>query len=209
MKTDPNALSKKPIIAAFDFDGTITTRDSLLPLLIYAAGRCKALKNFIMLLPTFIGYCLNIISRQHTKEKILSTFFDGKSIIWMRELGDEYARSPNLENLIRPEARKKLAWHQQQGHRCILISASIETYLAPWAKRMGFNDIIASRLKTTSGGIVTGQLEGLNCWGPEKTRRLEEILGPRDKYVLYAYGDSRGDKELLEMADYPFFKTFS
>ena len=70
----------------------------------------------------------------------------------------------------------------------------------------GFDEVIASELEVVEG-VVTGRLKGLNCWGPEKTRRLKESIG-ETTYTLYAYGNSRGDKELLEMADYPFYKTF-
>ena len=87
---------------------------------------------------------------------------------------------------------------------CVLISASIDAYLDPWSKLAGFDHVICSRLETTPAGNVTGRLVGLNCWGPEKVRRLEELFGPLKKYTLYAYGDSRGDKELLAGADYPF-----
>ncbi len=109
---------------------------------------------------------------------------------------------------IKPQAMERLHWHKQQGHDCILVSASLELYLVPWAKRHGFQDILASRLEIDQKGRVTGQLIGKNCWGAEKRRRLIELLGPQKYYQLYAYGDSRGDQELLEIADYPFYRLF-
>lgn len=72
---------------------------------------------------------------------------------------------------------------------------------------VGFDHVICSQLETTSKGNVTGNLKGVNCWGPEKVRRLEELYGSRENYVLYAYGNGTGDKDMLNSADYPFFCT--
>lgn len=196
----------KPVIAAFDFDGTITTRDSLLPFLFYASGYTETLKKLSLLSPTFLKYILGLKSRQNTKETVLKEFFWGMPIDWMTALGEVFSSSQDLDQLIRPEAKERIHWHQNQGHQCILISASIDVYLNPWAKTFGFRHVISSQLKITKDGKVTGELQGLNCWGPEKMRRLIELIGPRENYILYAYGDSRGDRELLASADYAFFK---
>lgn len=203
-----SSTSSKPVVAAFDFDGTITTRDTLLPFLIFAAGRRKTLKHLVLMIPTFLGFLLNMVSRQRVKEKLLTRFFAGMPLSLMQELGNAFSRSQNLNKLVRPEALETIAWHLQQGHKCILVSATIDIYLEPWAKRLGFSNVISSRLETTTTKLVTGRLDGLNCRGAEKARRLQDLLGPRNQYILYAYGDSRGDKELLALADHPFFRKW-
>ncbi len=73
-------------------------------------------------------------------------------------------------------------------------------------EKAGFDDVIATRLESHEDGTVTGKLSGANCFGSEKVRRLEALLGAREGYSLYAYGDSRGDKELLSSADYPYYR---
>jgi HAD superfamily phosphoserine phosphatase-like hydrolase len=88
----------------------------------------------------------------------------------------------------------------------VVISASLDIYVRPWAIKAGFADVIATHLETREDGRVTGKLSGANCFGAEKVRRLEALLGPRSGYTLYAYGDSRGDKELLLSADYPYYR---
>ena len=80
----------------------------------------------------------------------------------------------------------------------------MDLYLEPWAKLNHFDDLICSRLEIDGSQKITGKLKGLNCWGPEKSRRLLELLGPKENFVLYAYGNSRGDHEMLELSDYPF-----
>lgn len=202
-------MAQKPIIAAFDFDGTITTKDSLLPFLFYTTGDWQTVFKLAALSPVFINYLINRGFRQQTKEAILTRFFGGMPIDYFRELGESYAHSSALNKLVRPEALKRIEWHQKQRHRCILVSAAIDTYLALWGQFIGFDDLVCSRIEVSPKGTVTGKLEGVNCWGPEKVRRLAELLGPKENYTLYAYGDSRGDQELLAMADHPFYRRFS
>ncbi len=83
----------------------------------------------------------------------------------------------------------------------MLVSASLSLYLEPFADAVGFDDVIATRLEEDSG-YLTGRLYGRNVRGPEKAARLRGLLGP-DLAELWAYGDSAGDRQLLEMADHP------
>jgi HAD superfamily hydrolase (TIGR01490 family) len=117
-------------------------------------------------------------------------------------MGQAFARK-RIPALIRPKRLKILQNHLDQGHRCILISASIELYTHPWAEAAGFSNALTSQLEVDNEGKITGKLKGKNCRGPEKVRRLEELLGPKSDYILYAYGDSAGDRQLLEVADHP------
>lgn len=196
---------QKQIIAAFDFDGTITYRDTLFSFLIFVKGPFKTFFYLFLKLPILIGYIFGGASRQSTKENILKEFFGGMAFQDLSSLGVAFAEGP-LNRHLKSEAMERVKWHQGLGHRCILISASLTIYLNAWAKKHGFDEVIASELEVEDG-VVTGRLKGLNCWGPEKTRRLKELL-KGTPFTLYAYGNSRGDKELLEMADYPFYKTF-
>ena len=193
-------------IVAFDFDHTLIDRDSLLPFLYYHSGIVKASFNLFLLTPAFVQFLLGISSRQTTKEKILTKFFKGIPLDKLQGIGEKYAEE-ELDRYIKPEALEKVKWHKEQGHRCIIVSASLDFYLAPWAQRHGFETALSSVLATNEG-IVTGLLKGKNCWGPEKVKSLLHYLGPKENFLLYAYGDSQGDKELLALADYPFYCCF-
>lgn len=199
---------KNSTIAAFDFDNTFIDRDSLLPFLFYMHGRWKASYHLFALTTDFLRYLCKNISRQEMKEKILTRFMKGCSFSKISELGNEYAENI-LDRFIKPKALKCLRWHQAQGHRCLIVSASLDFYLNPWAKRYGFEKVICSQLEINHSGTVTGKLLGSNCWGQEKKSRLLSYLGPKENYQLYAYGDSRGDEEMLEIADYPFYRKFT
>lgn len=194
-------------IAVFDFDNTLTDRDSLLPFLFYVQGFWKTLYLLTLLIPDFLRYIVGNLSRQAIKEKILTSFFAGKSFTDLEALGKQYADG-QLDRYLKPEAVKRLAWHQAKGDRCLLVTAALEFYLNPWAMRHGFEAVIGSRLEVTPDGKVTGRLVGLNCWGPEKERRLRAYLGNTTSQQLYVYGDSRGDQEILALANYPFYRRF-
>jgi HAD superfamily hydrolase (TIGR01490 family) len=200
--TDP-----RPIVAAFDFDGTLTYRDSLLPFAIFVRGKLRSTAYLTLELPRLAGFVLKFVPRQIAKEALLKRFFGGEHIETLRKWGQEFAHK-GLPFLLRPEAMEKFHWHKQQGHRCVLVSASVDVYLNPWAYHVGFDDVVSSRLAVGPDHLVSGRLEGANCWGPEKTRRLEELLGPKAHYILYAYGDSRGDQEMLSMADHAYKGVF-
>jgi phosphatidylglycerophosphatase C len=197
----------KPVVAAFDFDGTITYCDSTFLFLIFVKGYVKSFLLLLTKIPLLAAFIIGKATRQETKESMFKTFFRGKSEEDINQLGERFAKT-KLPRYIRPKAKERIQWHQKQGHHCILVSASISAYLEPWAKVMGFKNVLASNLEVDEKGNVTGKLQGLNCRREEKIQRLKELLGPLEDYKIYAYGDSEGDKEMLEAADMPFYRTF-
>jgi HAD superfamily hydrolase (TIGR01490 family) len=197
----------KPVIAAFDFDGTITTRDMLLPFLCQLHTRYENILYSIKLIPTLFAYKLKLINNQTAKQKLLSEFINNFSITDLTRIAENFAKT-TIPVYIRPEALERIRWHQAQNHRCILISAGLEIYLKPWAETIGFTDIIATQIEFIAEK-TQGKIKNQNCFGPEKVRRLLELVGPREHFILYAYGDSRGDQELLATADYSFYQRMS
>jgi HAD superfamily hydrolase (TIGR01490 family) len=196
---------EKPVVAAFDFDGTLTRRDTLLPFLVSALGAPTVVGNALMLAPVLAGYALGLTGNGVAKEKVFIRCFAGMQIAVLRQKAARFVDHV-LPGLIRPEAMRRLEWHKKRGHRCVVISASLELYVLPWARKAGFDDVIATRLETAADGRVSGKLSGENCYGHEKVTRLESLLGARNRYTLYAYGDSAGDKELLAYSDFPYFR---
>jgi phosphatidylglycerophosphatase C len=195
----------KPVVAAFDFDGTLTRRDTLLPFLLYLLGGTVVLRHALVLSPTLAGYALGLIRNDVAKERVLVQCLSGMEMDVLRQEGERFAALV-LPGLLRNEALRRLEWHRQQGHRCVVISASLDLYVRPWAHQAGFDDVIATHLEMREDGRVTGRLAEGNCYGAEKLRRLEALLGTKDGYILHAYGDSRGDRELLAGADHAYYK---
>lgn len=193
------------VVAAFDFDKTLTHQDTFLPSLIYSRGFFISCWCLLWALPWLIAWGLGMRTRQQAKERVLKCFFGGRPYSEVALLGKKFASGP-IERFVIPERLERLRWHQQQGHRCFLISASMRIFLEEWAKKQGFDDLLASEFEVDEAGRVTGKLKGLNCRGQEKVRRLLERMNGQKDFTLYAYGDSQGDKELLDLADYPYYK---
>jgi HAD superfamily hydrolase (TIGR01490 family) len=196
----------KPVVAAFDFDGTLTRRDTLLPFLLQVAGPGTFLSRMLVLSPTLAAYQLGMLRNDIAKERVLTRFFNGMEEDTLRQQGVHFA-AHTLPRMLRQQAMRRMQWHKQQGHRCVVISASLELYVQPWAQEAGFDDVIASRLTLREDGRIAGGLAEGNCYGAEKARRLQALLGAKEAYTLYAYGDSRGDRELLAMADHACYRS--
>lgn len=197
---------QKETVACFDFDGTITRSDSLLPFLFFSCGFGKTIAYLALELPSFLGFALKIHDRKSVKERVLKRFFKGTSEETMRKMCSEYAKK-ELPKQVKKEAMEAICRHKTKGDRLILISASIDAYLKPWAELNGFDTVLSSRLEFKEG-TVTGNLIGKNCRAEEKVERLKSLLGDLKRFDIYAYGDSKGDKELLECADHPYYRTF-
>ena len=196
--------TEKMKIAAFDFDGTITYCDSFIPFLIYVSGPINFVRKMIKLLPKYFSYKIGKMTNESAKEAFLCTFFTGYEYSQLQSIGKTYAESI-LPRVVRKKMLKKIIWHQEQGHKCVLVSASLNVYLDYWARFHGM-EVISTRLEIDRQGMITGKLQEKNCFGKEKERCLKEWLGNRPCDILYAYGDSIGDLEMLQMATSKIFR---
>lgn len=196
----------KSVIAAFDFDGTITTRDTLIPFLFRSFGAARFLGYMIRSGPTLIGYAIRMLPNDVAKERLLVNFLQGVGKQKLESWGNTFAHEV-IPGMLRKRAMNRLKWHQAQGHLCVIISASLDVYLKPWADSVGIENVLCTSLEVDDSGKLTGRLATANCYGAEKRRRLLQWLGDSSRYCIYAYGDSRGDRELLEMADHSFYRS--
>ncbi len=197
--------SSKSTVAAFDFDVTITTKDTFVPFLFRSFGRPRVLLAFSRLTLEAIKVLTGHSNRDQFKGKIIGLLFDGESLQRMSSVGAEHAGA--VECLIRPAALRRIAWHKERGHRLVMVSASLDFYLGPVAKTLGFDDLLCTRV-SRDGATLNRSIDGANCRGPEKVARLVALLGDRSAYELHAYGDSAGDHEMLAMADHPHYRAF-
>jgi len=195
----------KPVVAAFDFDGTITTKDTFVPFLQLAFGKLPVLLAFTGLAFEGMKVLTGISSRDRFKEKIVARLFSGEPVQRLKQVGVMHAKA--VEAWFRPAALERIRWHKQQGHRLVMVSASLDIYLEDVAQRLGFDDLLCTKPSATQSAF-DGGLVGANCRCAEKVRLLETLIGPLSEVVLYAYGDSDGDTEMLGVANYPHFKPF-
>lgn len=193
-------------IAAFDFDGTLTRRDTLVPFLTAACGHGAFGRALRRVGPLAVRARTGRLDgdlhhRDATKAALLHELLAGREAEWLERQGTAYA--DGLDARLRPEMVEQVAWHRDCGHELVLVSASLGTYLRPFAAAHGFDHVIAVELEVGEHGHLTGNLSGPNVRGPEKAVRLRRWLGGDEPDHLWAYGNSSGDRELLAMADSP------
>jgi len=193
------------ILSLFDFDGTITTDDSLIKFIRFVVGDIKAAWGMFLLSPMLITYKLKIIPNYKAKQWMLSYFFKGMDGQQFLKDAEEYSLN-HIDTMLRPKAMEKIAWHKEQEHKVVVVSTSIKSWLKPWCDKNDL-DMIATKIEIKDG-IVTGKFLSKNCYGIEKANRVKAAYNLSDYDYIYAYGDTRGDKELLALADEGFYKPF-
>jgi phosphatidylglycerophosphatase C len=196
--------SNRPEIALFDFDGTLTTKDSFFAFLKYTHGNKIAL-HFLYLWPVLLLYKLKIISNGVAKGIVYKQFYQNWATDFFRLKATDFCREI-LPGILNPEAIAKLKWHQKLRHQIFVVSAMFEPVLLPWCKENGI-ELIATKLGTIDGKL-SGNFSSANCFGPEKAKRIKEAGLLEHNPYLFAYGDSAGDHEMLALADEAFFREF-
>jgi phosphatidylglycerophosphatase C len=196
---DPLPATRK-VVAAFDVDGTLTTGDCVVPFLRRAAG--ARLPLALVGHPVALVRALVRRDRDQLKELACASL-RGRDATEVNELGAEFART-FVARRLREDTTARLRRHRELGHTVVLASASLEPYLVPLGDALEVDAVISTRLEQDADGRLTGRLEGANCRGPEKARRVREWLSSArlDGAELWAYGDSPGDAELLATADH-------
>ncbi|MBL0686353.1 MAG: HAD family hydrolase [Sulfurospirillum sp.] len=192
-------------LALFDFDGTITTDDSLIKFIRYAVGDVKTAWGMILLSPMLVAFKLKLIPNYKAKQWMLSYFFKGIAQEKFANIAKEYSLK-HIDTITREKAMSRIAWHKEQGHCVVVVSASLECWLKPWCDRNGL-ELIGTKLEIKDGR-VSGRLLGQNCYGEEKVNRIKELYDLAQYDYVYAYGDSRGDVEMLALGNESFYKPF-
>jgi phosphatidylglycerophosphatase C len=200
----PQAIYR-PLVA-FDFDGTLTSRDSFIAFLRWRFGASAFAGGLLDLAPAAARYLLDR-DRGRLKAAAARRFLAGlpraELEAWAQTFASEQGRS-----LLRPDALRAWRRWQGEGARLVIVTASPETIVAPIARGLGADALLGTRLAFDPAGRVTGGLEGENCRGPEKVRRLQAAFGD-DVRLEAAYGDTDGDREMLALAEERGMKVFN
>ncbi len=192
-------------IVAFDFDGTLTTRDSFMMFLAWRVMAPRYLGGLGRLLPAVAAY-LGDHDRGRLKAAAVREFLRGLPRNVLEAEAQAFARSTSAR-LLRPDALE--TWRQWgvRGATRVIVTASPEVTIAPFAHVLGADTLIGTRLKFDAEDRVEGGLEGENCRADEKVRRLREWFGP-DVRLAAAYGDTSGDHAMLGIADEQGYRVF-
>lgn len=190
-------------IAFFDFDGTITRKDTLFQFIKFSKGTLNFYFGWFFLSPVLIAFKLGIIPNWKAKELLFSFYFKGMSQADALKLGQEFSKQI-IPKLLRQEAIRQIEFHKNLGTKIVVVTASFSFWIKPWCDLNQF-DLVATEYDTRMGQL-TGLIKGKNCYGAEKVRRINEKYDLREFDKIYAYGDSSADLEMLNVADIKYLK---
>lgn len=194
-------------IALFDFDGTISNTDSFL---LYMRKAAPASFYFAcsIYFPQILLYLGKKYPDYKLKEAFLTTLFKGENVDTLQEFANEFAESA-LPGIIRAGAQKTIDEFLAAGDRVVVVTASPRIFLEPWCQKQGI-EILGTELELDQENRVTGKIDGRNCHGKEKVRRIKKEYALDDYEQVLAYGDTTGDLPMLSLATegHRYYKPF-
>jgi HAD superfamily hydrolase (TIGR01490 family) len=190
-------------LALFDFDGTITHKEMFADFMRFAVSRRRRMLGAPVFAPMLVGYKLGVISGNAIRARVVSFGLRGTRVDHVREMGRRFSDEV-LPTVLRPLALERIQWHRSQGDRVMVVSGALDIYLEHWCRTHGL-DLICSRLEIVDG-LLTGRYNGLQCVGAEKSRRVREACELKRFPLVYAYGDTKEDLDMLGMADRKYYR---
>ena len=189
-------------IAAFDFDGTLTTKDTFVEFICFTKGTWNLVTGFLRYTPLLVLMILRLYPNYKAKQKVFSHFFKGMELKEFNQHCEAFATQ--CRYLMRREGMQAVKQAKSNGAETVIVSASISNWVKPCVKADAY---LCTEVEVKDGRL-TGRFLTNNCYGQEKVNRFLEKYPHRETYHLTAYGDSRGDKELLAFADESYYKPF-
>lgn len=195
----------KQQIAAFDFDGTITNKDTFLEFIKFTEGSIKFYMVFLLFSPLLVAYKLKLYPNWKIKQQIFSFIYKGKDRSTFNNLCKNFFLQVG-KGIIKPQAIEHIKKCQKEKTEILIVSASIENWITPFAQYLNIKTVLATKIETNANDKITGRFTTPNCYGMEKVNRISQLFPNRNDYTLSAYGDSKGDKALLAFADKRFYR---
>jgi phosphatidylglycerophosphatase C len=200
-----NRPTAKKKLVLFDFDGTITTKDTLAEFMKFYHGPARYVAGLLLLSPIIVSYLLKLMPNWKSKEIFLTWFLKNESFARFEHKCRQFHRL-KLPSLIRPAALQAIEKYKKNGATIAVVSASAENWVKPWCDSLGLI-CLATRLDMKENKL-TGKFKGKNCHGPEKVSRITHRFRLSDYDEVIAYGDTSGDKEMLALASEKHYRPF-
>ncbi len=198
-----NAPGRGHVLALFDFDGTITTREMLPDFVHYAVPKWRLRLGKLILMPMVIGYRLGWVSGTAIRAAIARAGFRGMTVTDYEAKAKAFARDV-LPGALRPEMMTRIAAHRASGDTVVVVSGAYDVYLKHWCAEHGL-DLIASTLEVRDGRL-TGRYAGAQNVLAEKARHVRERFNFSAYAEIHAHGDTPEDQHLLALATRKFYR---
>ena len=190
-------------LALFDFDGTITSNNTWTPFLKFAARPSRMAIGRLLLLPIIVGHRLGAVPAGRAREIANCVAFRGERPSALQQRGAEYATEV-IPRILRQPALDRIEWHKSEGDDVVVVSASLSVYVGPWCEARNLL-YICTTLEERAGRL-TGKCIGGDCSGAKKVRRIRERFDLSRYSLVYAYGDTPDDREMLELAHRKYYR---
>lgn len=190
-------------VAVFDFDGTLTTRDTLFEFIRFVKGLPAFLVGLLVCSPFIVAYLVRLYPNYKAKQKLFSYFFKGMPYDEFCRYGQDFISV--VETIKNQPVVNEFEQCCREGSAVYIVSASITEWVKPWGMQAGATDVLGTQVEVDESGFLTGRFLSKNCYGQEKVNRLQAVEPERGAYRLTAYGDSGGDKQMLAYADEAHF----
>lgn len=199
-------MNESKAIAFFDFDGTITNRDIFWDFLFFRIRNGLSLLKLLSCVPDFSLYLIKVYNNEKAKQRIFSKVFKDQSVDNFSASVQKYYTS-DLHKRIKKEALAKILWHKNSKHIVCIVSANFDLILNDFADENQI-ELISTQLDVENN-LITGKFKTPNCYRAEKVNRIKQKFPDLNSYTkIYAYGDSKGDREMLALATDPYYCYF-
>jgi len=185
-------------LALFDFDGTLTTKDSLGEFIKFAVGKPTYYFKLVLFFPIFLLYKTKLMDNSYAKELLFRLYFYKINEDEFKAVAQKYGET-EINDILRQNIYEKFLQHIKDGDKVLLVSASIKCWLSPWAQKHKV-ELLCTEL-AFEDKIFTGHFKTKNCHGEEKLTRVQAHLNLDNYDKIYTYGDSSGDNAILAVAD--------
>jgi phosphatidylglycerophosphatase C len=194
-------------IAFFDFDGTLTYKDSFDSFLRQSCAPAAFLfKKYVWDFPYLVAYKLKLISTHQLKQRRLKTFLASKSSNELEQITKQFSEIV-LPKIIKKSGLERIAWHKAEGHQIWIVSASFDFVLEKWCAQNNIN-LITNKAEITTHNRLSGFFPKPDCNNEEKVNRIRQNIDLEKATAIYAYGDTSGDSAMLALSHHPHFCFF-
>lgn len=189
-------------LAFFDFDGTITSKDTFIEFAIFYKGKVGFILSLMKSIPSLIKWKLKIGSNSEAKQDLFNHLFKNESLKTFNSKCQEF--SPKIEQMLRQDTMKRISEFKDSNIPVVIVTASILNWIYPWALKNGISKVLATEIEVNKNGFLTGKFSTPNCHGEEKVKRIKKEYPNIEAYETYAFGDSKADMPMIQSCKFGF-----
>ncbi|MGB0893663.1 MAG: HAD-IB family hydrolase [Parashewanella sp.] len=195
------ALRTKPRLVLFDFDGTLTTEDMFTKFIRFATPKWRIVMFGLFIFPFHRLYKIGLLPAHYLRPIVSFLAFCGREKNKVQQQGEQFSKQI-IPSFLREQSLKTITKYQQRGDKVVVVSASLDIYLAPWCALHNV-ELLCSEMETRSTRL-TGRYQQGDCSLQRKVERVRLQFSLVDYAAVHAYGDTHEDIPMIELADVAF-----